>query len=145
MKKLIMILIVFFTCFGISAPISANGRTQTEVGKVESAVEQFDSLPLTKDNVFFVIKALGLHHEDIVMSQAILETGHFKSPLAKKGNLFGLRGRKGYYHYRHWSESVIAYRDKIQSRYRNGEDYYSFLKRINYCTSSNYIQKLKHI
>lgn len=144
MKKLIIILLFFFICFGISIPISANGSTiKTEVCKEECG--KYNTLPLTQDNVTFVIKAEGLHHADVVIKQAILETGHFKSKLAKQGNLFGLKGKKGYYRYRHWSKSIIAYKEKIQSRYKQGEDYYSFLKRIKYCESSDYIQKLKHI
>lgn len=61
-----------------------------------------------------------IHHKEIVYAQAILETGHFKSGGCKKGNnLFGLRG-KHYHRYKHWSESVKAYKEKIQSRYRPG-------------------------
>lgn len=86
----------------------------------------------------------GIHHQDIVYKQALLETGNFKSSLCKNGNnLFGLRGRNGYYKFGHWSESVKMYKDKIQCRYRTGEDYYQFLKRIRYATNPNYISTLK--
>lgn len=86
-----------------------------------------------------------IHHKEIVYAQAILETGHFKSGGCKKGNnLFGLRG-KHYHRYKHWSESVKAYKEKIQSRYRPGEDYYKFLKRIHYAENPQYINILKRI
>lgn len=86
-----------------------------------------------------------IHHKEIVYAQAILETGHFKSGGCKKGNnLFGLRG-KHYHRYSHWSESVKAYKEKIQSRYRPGEDYYKFLKRIHYVENPQYINILKRI
>jgi hypothetical protein len=123
--KTLFIIIFFITCFNANCKV--------------------DTLSLTRENVELVIKEMGLHHEDIVMRQAILETGNFKSHLAKKGNLFGLRHRKGYYHYKHWSESIAAYRDKIQKRYKKGEDYYQFLKRIKYAEAPNYVEILKKI
>ena len=86
-----------------------------------------------------------IHHKDIVYAQAILETGYFKSKCCKeRNNLFGLRG-KHYHSYKHWSESVIAYKEKIQSRYRPGEDYYEFLKRIYYAENLQYTNVLKRI
>lgn len=144
MKKLILILILFFTCFGISAPISAHGYAQTEVGKVESA--RLDTLTLTKDNVLFVIKQLGLHHPEIVMKQAILETGHLTSKLCVKfGNLFGIKKNGKYAHYKHWTQSIRDYKDLVQYKYKRGEDYYKFLTRIGYAEDPNYISKVKKI
>lgn len=143
MKKLIIILILFFTCFGISAPISANGCT-AEVCKVESV--SYNKLALTKDNVLYVIKACGIHHANIVLKQAILETGYFKSPLAAKGNLFGIKNKKGNYcTYRHWSESVKDYKEYVQYKYKPGENYYKFLQRIGYSESPDYVNKLKSL
>lgn len=86
-----------------------------------------------------------IHHKEIVYAQAIQETGWFKSRMCRKNNnLFGLRG-KHYYKYSHWSESVIAYKEKIQNRYRQGEDYYKFLQRIHYAGDPNYISTIKRI
>lgn len=83
---------------------------------------------------------------DIVYAQAILETGWFKSKgCTIDNNLFGLRHSKGYYKYNHWSESVLAYKEKIQSRYKEGEDYYKFLVRINYAEDPEYVNKLRQI
>lgn len=98
-----------------------------------------------KDGLWEALEYYGIHHKEIVYAQAILETGHFKSGGCRKGhNLFGLRG-KHYHRYRHWSESVKAYKEKIQNRYRPGEDYYKFLKRIHYAEDPNYINLLKSI
>lgn len=86
-----------------------------------------------------------IHHREIVYAQAVLETGHFKSDGCRKGNnLFGLRGKR-YHRYSHWSESVKAYKEKVQSRYRPGEDYYKFLKRIHYAESPTYNSLIKRI
>lgn len=106
----------------------------------------FKSLPLTEENIRLVMDSLGMHHQDIVIKQARLETGHYTSSLCRKGhNLFGLRHRNGYYRFEHWSESVKTYKEKIQARYRVGENYYAFLKRIRYATSPTYVQKVQRM
>ena len=82
------------------------------------------------------------------VSQSILETGYYRSEGCKKdNNLFGLYNwrKKEYYKFSHWTESVKAYRDMIQYRYKNDEDYYHFLDRIGYAEDSLYIQKIKSI
>ena len=84
----------------------------------------------------------------IVYAQAIIETGNFKSSLClNQNNLFGLyNSSKGRYHrFDHWTESVIAYKDFIQYRYKPPEDYYKFLQRIGYAEDPNYISKLKKV
>ena len=87
-----------------------------------------------------------IQHKEIVHAQAVLETGHFKSQGCRIGNnLFGIRKGKHYKTYSHWSESVKDYKLRIQSRYRTGEDYYSFLTRIRYATSPIYAQTLKRM
>lgn len=89
-----------------------------------------------------------IQHSDIVYAQAILETGHFKSVgCLEHNNLFGLYNSKTkrYYRFNHWSESVIAYREWIQRRYKPPEDYYRFLSRIRYASDTTYIVKLKQI
>lgn len=89
-----------------------------------------------------------IKNPDIVYAQAILETGNFKSNLCiYNNNLFGLYDSKNkrYHKFNHWTESVIAYRDWIQYKYNLKEDYYDFLKRINYAEDTLYINKLKYI
>ena len=92
---------------------------------------------------YYVVK-----HSQIVYAQAVLETGNFKSDLClNNNNLFGLyNSKRGKYHkFDHWTESVIAYKDFIQYKYKPPEDYYKFLQRIGYAEDSNYISKLKGI
>ena len=99
-----------------------------------------------KERLLEALEYYGIHHKEIVYAQAIIETGNFKSKgCTRDNNLFGLRGRNGYYKYNHWSESVKAYKEKIQSRYKSGEDYYAFLKRIRYAENPDYIKVLKQI
>lgn len=87
-------------------------------------------------------------HPEIVYAQAVLETGNFKSVgCLKHHNLFGLYNSKArrYCRFRHWSESIIAYKERIQKRYKPPEDYYKFLQRIGYAEDPKYIHKLKQI
>lgn len=82
-------------------------------------------------------------HADIVLAQAKLETGNFKSNLVDTHqNIFGLRKGKNYRKFSHWTECVYAYSNLISSRYKGG-DYYSFLEKIGYAEDPNYIKKLK--
>lgn len=98
------------------------------------------------------LKAALIHYEvkfpEIVYAQAVLETGHFKSVgCLRHHNLFGLYNSKVKRHHRfnHWTESVVAYREWVQKRYKPPEDYYMFLQRIGYAEDPRYIHKLKQI
>ena len=84
----------------------------------------------------------------MVYAQAILESGHFRSKVYREcNNLCGLyNSRTGnYYKFDHWSESVVAYLDFIQDRYKPPNDYYEFLSDIGYAEDPKYINKLKRI
>lgn len=89
----------------------------------------------------------GIKHSDVVISQAILETGHFRSDLCiNDNNLFGLYNSytEKFYSFSHWTESVKAYRDKVQYRYKDG-NYYDWLINIGYAEDSLYIPKVQNI
>ena len=89
-----------------------------------------------------------VEYPNIVYAQAILETGHFKSKVYREyNNLFGLYNSKtkNYYKFDHWSESVIAYLNFIQNKYKPPNDYYKFLSDIGYAEDPEYINKLKRI
>ena len=89
-----------------------------------------------------------IHHPEIVVAQSILETGFYRSKgCLNDKNLFGLyNGNKNqFFKFNHWTESVKAYKDMIQYKYKNNEDYYYFLNRIGYAEDSLYNNKLKNI
>ena len=119
--------------------------------KVEYIVNEKQPDFFSKSPQEGLIEALeyyGVKHPQIVYAQAVLESGLGESPLYKRtNNLFGLYNSKGgeYYSYDHWTACIADYRDKIQSRLREGEDYYEFLKRIKYAEDKEYINKLKRI
>jgi len=100
---------------------------------------------LTESNVMYVLDMFDVQHKDIVLSQALLETGNFKSNICiNYNNIFGLydSAKGDYYHYSHWIASVLAYKWKVQRKYKGG-CYYDFLERIGYAEDPNYINKLK--
>lgn len=79
----------------------------------------------------------------IVLAQARLESGNFKSDFYKRtNNLFGLKKGGRYARYKHWRDSVADYKKRISARYQGGS-YYKFLTKIGYAKDKNYIQKVK--
>ena len=97
----------------------------------------------TREQVLHEIKRQGIPHPNIVLAQARLETGNFKSDRCRRDhNLFGIKHGKKYARYRTWQESVADYKARISTRYKGG-DYYAFLRRIGYAKDPKYIAKLK--
>ena len=91
--------IILVLCFVISIPLYA----------------------LTENEVYCYIKEMGIKHPQVVLKQAIYESGHFKSNIfKKKKNLFGFR----------------------QTKYKNytneDADYYHFLQKKNYSGNRNF-------
>lgn len=99
-----------------------------------------------QEGLMEALEYYGVKHPQIVYAQAVLETGHFKSDLCLNGNnLFGLYNSKKhrYYIFDHWKDCIIAYKEMIQYKYKDGDDYLNFLKEIGYAEDSEYICKLK--
>lgn len=124
--------------------------------KVYARVSHEKELPaLTIPNLYQEIIRNGIRHPKIVLAQAILETGWFRSPLCRnRHNLFGLTNPKTgkYYEFNHWTESVRAYYTKIQYRYcqknqtsTSDVDYLKWLQQIGYAEAPMYIQSVKEI
>lgn len=87
-------------------------------------------------------------HPKAVLAQAKLESGNYTSKHCRKGNNFlGLyNSSKGkYFEFSHWTDCIEGYKDMIEYKLRDGEDYYKFLKRIGYASDPNYISKVKQI
>lgn len=82
-------------------------------------------------------------HASIVLAQAKLESGNFKSDLVRTHqNIFGLKKGNRYRRYSHWTECVKDYKKCISDRY-DGGNYYVFLNRIGYASHPNYTGLLK--
>lgn len=87
----------------------------------------------------------GVPHSRIVLAQARLESGNFKSALYKRtNNPFGIKHNGKYAHYSDWRKAIADYKKCISSRYSGG-DYFTFLRRIGYAEDPAYSAKVKKI
>lgn len=121
-------------------------QLQSELYGGNSSFGSLDGSDLNVENLIAAMEHYGLHHQSVVLAQALLETGWFTSAVCRnKHNLFGLTRRDGnYYEFATWQESVKGYRDLIQYRYKGG-DYYEFLRNVPYAEDPSYINKVKQI
>lgn len=114
-------------------------------GKQAFSKSKQSHLPeLTIPNLYQEIIRNGIQHPRIVLAQAILETGWFRSPLCRnRHNLFGLTNPKTgkYYEFNHWTESVRAYYTKVQYKYKGG-NYLLWLRNIGYAEDSRYVREV---
>ena len=122
---------------------------KTEMQKNTDDITKSESnLPeLTIPNLYKEIIRNGILYPKIVLAQAILETGWFRSSVCRnKHNLFGLTNpRTGkYYEFNHWTESVRAYYTKVQYKYKGG-NYLLWLDEIGYAEDPKYVQKATQV
>ena len=83
-----------------------------------------------------------------MLAQAKLESGNYTSDhCTRRNNLFGLYNskRKEYYSFDHWTDCIEGYKNMIEYKHKDGEDYYDFLIRIKYATDPTYVDKVKQI
>ena len=127
---------------------------ESYIAELGDELRKYDGQPdmkeaeLTVASLYAALKRHGVKHPKIVLAQAILETGWFRSQVAKtKNNLFGLRNpRTGeYYSFNTWEDSIDGYVSMVQYKYRQNENYYAFLNRIRYAGDRNYTRKVMEI
>lgn len=100
---------------------------------------------LNENNLKAELIKQNIPHHNIVLAQAKLESGNFKSDLARTHqNIFGLKKGSKYRKYNHWTECVSDYKRFISNRYKGG-NYYVFLNKIGYATHPNYVEMLKEL
>lgn len=100
------------------------------------------------DNLVAYLNLTEVSHPEIVVRQAILETGHFKSRVFKrKNNLFGMCQNGKFMKFNHWTECVDKYKSIIQSKMvkKYHGCYYAFLTNMGYAEDTKYVSKLKGI
>ena len=109
--------------------------------KTDDIPKSENNLPeLTIPNLYKEIIRNGILYPKIVLAQAILETGWFRSSVCRnKHNLFGLTNPHTgkYYKFNHWTESVRAYYTKVQYKYKGG-NYLLWLEEIRYAENPMY-------
>ena len=123
----------------------ASLKTEQQQKKTDDITKSENNLPeLTIPNLYKEIIRNGILYPKIVLAQAILETGWFRSSVCRnKHNLFGLTNPHTgkYYEFNHWTESVQAYYTKVQYKYKGG-NYLLWLDEIGYSENSNYIKTI---
>ena len=123
----------------------ASLKTEQQQKKTDDITKSENNLPeLTIPNLYKEIIRNGILYPKIVLAQAILETGWFRSSVCRnKHNLFGLTNpRTGkYYEFNHWTESVRAYYTKVQYKYKGG-NYLLWLDEIGYAEDPRYVREI---
>lgn len=148
MKKIIITLLcclVFVSCTNHSTKTNREVTDSIPVKLEQPEFFLVDSI--TAEAVKQACEYYGLTETSIVTAQSILETGYYRSYQCRvNNNLFGLYNSytRDYFKFNHWTESVKAYYDLVQYRYKDG-DYYAWLEHIGYAGDTLYVQKLKYI
>lgn len=135
-------ILIFLILFGFSKIHTNNQIINKKIG-IDTFqlgyIKVNDSILLSK-----LIK-LNVKYPEIVLKQAKLETGNYKSNYyIKNYNLFGFRTKNGYKKYNYWVDACKDYK-KWQDKYYKKGDYYNFLLDIGYAEDTIYIYKLRHI
>lgn len=111
---------------------------------------EFDGKPdleLNISNLFKMLDKYQVKFPKIAVALALVETGYFTSRACLEcHNLFGLRRPdNGQYHsFDTWEESVKAYSDHVQCKYKGG-DYFDFLCRMGYAVDPSYMSLVRQI
>lgn len=116
-------------------------------------VEVCDTSFLNATELNDSILYLALVHYEVkypkaVLAQAKLESGNYTSKHCRtKNNFLGLYNsrKKEYFSFSHWTACIQGYKDMIEYKMKDGEDYYDFLIRIKYASDPTYIYKVKQI
>lgn len=140
------ILLVFLFCF-ISMSFH-DVRIIPQKAKIEVQDTSFLCGELNDSILYLALEYYNIKHPRVVLAQAKLETGNYTSThCVKRNNLFGLYNskRKEYYSFDHWTDCIEGYKNMIEYKHRDGEDYYDFLIRIKYATDPAYVDKVKQI
>ena len=143
MKRILLIILFCFISMSFHDIEVIPQQTRTEVQDTSFLYKE-----LNDSILYLALEYYDIKHPRIVLAQAKLETGNYKSNhCIKKNNLFGLYNsrKKEYFSFEHWHHSVKAYKDMIEYKHKDGEDYYDFLIRIKYATDPAYVDKVKRI
>lgn len=136
-----------------------------EICSEESSTHKFEKEQTIEDNsigkeiLLKEILKMNIQHPQIVLAQAILESGHFESNVFQKfNNMFGMkiprqrsttclnREESGYAEYLDWQSSLVDYAiwQSCFARNLSEEEYFNFLKRV-YAEDENYVVKIKRL
>lgn len=151
---------------GVSILFSVGTHLWTKTHIVESLTEYEKVILVQEANKFsedkFVekLKELNFKYPHIVMGQAILETGGFKSSVFKQNNnLFGMKEatsrlnlckgtEHGHASYSNWEDSVLDYAlwcTSYANKAHSESEYFQILNSLGYAEDGSYVVKLKEV
>lgn len=151
---LVSLAVAVVTGFAISPRASIRNLTQEEKVILIREYNQF-----SKHQLIQKIKELNFKYPHIILAQATLESGHFKSPIfLENNNMFGMKeafqrttlargSNRGHAYYESWQEGLydyaLYYATYLSSIKTEGE-YYEYLKQ-NYAEDPTYVQRLQSV
>ena len=163
--KRIMLLTILLT-IALIKPGSTFYMSQAEKIALYEAIhiqvrtKEIKASEFTPDLFFEYINLMGVKSPGIVYSQAILETGWFRSnSFSDYNNLFGMKEPKirpnlvtgvglGHASFDHWTTSVEDFKlwqEYWHSKGYDQTDYFAFLDDVGYATASRYVKIVKGI
>lgn len=145
MKRITFILLFCFTFMSFNI----EERAFKTVDRTEIRDTSFLSHNELNDSILYLaLVHYEVKHPKAVLAQAKLESGNFTSKHCRtKNNFLGLYNsrKKEYFSFSHWTACIQGYKDMIEYKMKDGEDYYEFLTRIKYASDPTYIYKVKQI
>lgn len=158
--------VIFKTVIATVALVTVYGLSyKIDRAKVDSLTEEEkliiidDYNEFSEEKLIQKINELNFRFPHIVLAQAKLETGNFKSiNFVQANNMFGmkqaksrantaLRTERGHAYYDTWVESLYdyaLYHNAYLNKLRTESQYYSYLSQ-NYAEDPKYVSKLKNI
>ena len=156
-KQYSIAIFVLFLTYTAGRFIQVNHLTLYE----KEFIIYMDQNYFSRDALVETIKNKHLKFPHIVLAQATLETGGFKSKIFKQNyNLFGMKQshrrpttckgtKNGHAYYDHWESSVedYGYYQATTGLVKAGTDqqYYNMLSQMGYAEDPNYILKIKKL
>ena len=144
--------IILTYCFILpSSLMNSNMNTAVEIPSADLlpnyVIEADVPEELSVENLYAELKKQKVKHAEVVLRQAVLETGWLKSySCRERNNLFGFWYKKEYINFDSWKASVTYYKDWQERHYKDdNQDYYDFLVKRGYAEDPIYIKKLKSI
>lgn len=146
-------LILLFFVFG-GVPLLRYAQTEHEIKIIMADRNRF-----TEEKLVSLIKSLHFPFPEIVMAQAIHESGCFSSKLfLENNNILGMKcpivrlttskgEQNGYAYYESWKDCIYdraLYSATYLSNVKTEEDYYNYLSQY-YAEDKDYVDKLKRI
>ncbi len=146
----VTIVLIGFFGIGVMAGKSMHDKTVGDITK-EQIIQEISF----EDSVYNYILELNIQHPEVVLRQARIESGNFKSRVfLENNNMFGMKipnkrpnmvsgSNMGYAVYNNWQESVIDYAlyQVYSGKNLSKEDYIKMLNN-NYAEDTEYLNKL---